>query len=428
MNSTPAAPGWQARLPFFYGWVIVAITFVTMAIAVTSRTAFSLLLPPLIAEFGWDRGLVAGAFSFGFLVSAVLSPLSGRLMDSHGPRLVIGIGVAALAGGLFLAPYIATPWQLYAVLGALVGGGGNLMSYSVQSQYLPNWFRRRRGMAISIAFGGVGAGAILLLPWLQSIIVQQGWRASCTAMGVLVLGVIGPLTFFVRGHPRELGLEPDGAPPPPAVIADGSLETGPTWTLARAMRSARFWWIALGNFCGLFAWYLVQVHQTEYLVEVGFSPLEAAWALGLVSMVGIPGTIGFGSLSDRWGRAAIWGVGCLGFALSYVLLLLLAAGPSMPLLYLMVFCQGFMGYSMTSVVGPVVLEAFDGPHFGTIFGVLAVFTIGGGAAGPWVAGLIHDATGSYQPAFLLAIGVCALSAAAIWLSGRSRRGSAGAER
>src|ERR1700744_5898043 len=85
MNPIP----WQARLPFFYGWVIIAVAFVTMSIAVTARTAFSLLVAPLISEFGWDRGLVAGAFSFGFLVSAILSPFIGKLMDARGPRVVI---------------------------------------------------------------------------------------------------------------------------------------------------------------------------------------------------------------------------------------------------------------------------------------------------------------------------------------------------
>ncbi len=72
---------WATRLPFFYGWLIVAIAFVTMAIAVTARTSFSLLLPPLTGEFKWDRGLVSGAFSLGFLVSAILSPIVGRVMD-----------------------------------------------------------------------------------------------------------------------------------------------------------------------------------------------------------------------------------------------------------------------------------------------------------------------------------------------------------
>src|SRR5262245_51192487 len=73
------------RLPFFYGWVVVAVAFVTMGIGVNIRTAFSLLFLPILDEFGWERGMTAGAFSFGFLVSAVLSPFVGRLMDRQGP-------------------------------------------------------------------------------------------------------------------------------------------------------------------------------------------------------------------------------------------------------------------------------------------------------------------------------------------------------
>src|SRR5262245_37031526 len=108
-----ASAHWQARLPFYYGWAIIGIAFVTMAIAVTARTAFSLLVPPLIAEYGWERGLVAGAFSFGFLVSAVISPISGRVMDRRGPRIVILCGVITVSAGLFLATVIANPWQFY---------------------------------------------------------------------------------------------------------------------------------------------------------------------------------------------------------------------------------------------------------------------------------------------------------------------------
>src|SRR5207237_7001618 len=87
------------RLPFFYGWVVVGVVFVTMAICVNARTAFSLFFPPILDEFGWERGVTAGAFSFGFIVSAVLSPLLGRLMDRRGPRFVMEIGVAATAAG-----------------------------------------------------------------------------------------------------------------------------------------------------------------------------------------------------------------------------------------------------------------------------------------------------------------------------------------
>jgi MFS family permease len=411
---------WSSHLPFYFGWLIVAVAFVTMAIGVTARTAFSLLLPPLIDEFGWDRGLAAGAFSFGFLVSALLSPIAGRVMDARGPRIVILTGALLLAAGLLLAPITERPWHLYATLGVLVGGGANLMTYTTHSQFLPNWFVRRRGLAISIAFSGVGVGAITLLPWLQSIIETQGWRASCWTMGLLTICAVVPLNLLVRKKPEDVGMLPDGAAPMGGVAgARGTnvLDTGWTsieWTLARAISTSRFWWIVLGYFCALIAWYAVQVHQTKYLIEIGFKPLTAAWALGFVSVVAIPGQIVLGALSDRIGREWVWAAGCAGFAICYAALIELEQFPSNALLYLMVVAQGFLGYALTSVMGPIVAEIFDGPHYGSIFGTITVALIGGGAAGPWMTGVIHDMTGSYRLAFVVAIACCIVSALAIW--------------
>jgi MFS family permease len=418
---------WASRLPFYYGWLIIGIAFVTMAIGVTARTAFSLLMPPLIDEFGWDRGLAAGAFSFGFLVSAVLSPIVGRVMDARGPRVVIMTGVTLLSVGLFLAPSIEQPWHLYATLGVLVGGGANMMTYTAHSQFLPNWFVRRRGLAISIAFAGAGAGAIVLLPWLQSIIMGDGWRTACRAIGLLVLLAAAPLNLLVRKKPEDIGLKPDGERRPASApgqchashIVDPAWATI-EWTLGRAARTARFWWIVIGYFCALVAWYAVQVHQTKYLTEIGFTPLVAAWALGAVSVVGIPGQIILGALSDRIGREWVWTAGCTGFAICYAALIALEQAPSTPLLYVMVFAQGFFGYALTSVMGPIVAEIFEGPHYGSIFGTITVALIGGGAAGPWIAGAIHDSLGSYRLAFLSIIGCCIASAIAIWIAAPRR--------
>src|SRR6266545_6743708 len=316
------------RLPFFYGWLIVGVAFVTMAVGVNARTAFSLLFPPILDEFGWERGLTAGAFSFGFLVSAALSPLVGRLIDRRGPRVVIEIGVVLMAAGLMLAPLVCRPWHLYVTLGVLVGGGGNCLGYTGQSLFLPNWFVRRRGLAMNLAFSGVGVGSIVLLPWLQTLIARTGWRAACWALGLLVLGILAPLNLLLRHRPADLGLNPDGNHSAPGAAAERRMTNvvdaawvAVDWTLARAIRTPRFWWIAVGYFLGLFAWYAVQVHQTKYLVEIGFSPTHAAWALGFVSLVAVPGQIALGHLSDRIGREWVWTVGSLGFVLCLLALL-----------------------------------------------------------------------------------------------------------
>ncbi len=288
------------RLPFFYGWIIVVVTFVTMAIGVNARTAFSLFFPPIIDEFGWERGVTAGAFSFGFLVSGAVSPLIGRLMDRAGPRAVMELGVALMAGGLLLAPLTTQPWHLYLTIGVMVGAGSVCLGYSGQSLFLPNWFIRRRGMAIGLAFAGVGIGSITLLPWVQLMIEQTGWRTACTAMGILILVVLAPINLLLRKRPEDIGLEPDGDAAPSASSAKPISNivdpawAGTDWTLRRAIGTAR--WFTRPNICstsasallsrfGHWAWSACSVFPVRYCSDTsptgsgvsGYGP-RAAWA------------------------------------------------------------------------------------------------------------------------------------------------------
>jgi MFS family permease len=413
-----------ARLPFFYGWIIVAVAFVTMGVGVNARTAFSLLFPPILDEFGWERGVTAGAFSFGFLLSAGLSPLLGRLMDRHGPLLMLEGGVGLTGFGLLAAAQVSQPWHLYLTLGVLVGAGSVCLGYTGQGLYLPNWFVRRRGLATSIAYSGAGIGSIVLLPWLQAMIAHSGWRAAATGLGLLVLGLLAPLNLLVRRRPEDIGLAPDGD------VAAGAISAGARapsnivdpawaaidWTLARALSTARFWWIAAGYFCAMFSWYAVQVHQTKYLTEAGFSPMYAAWALGFVSFAAIPGQIALGHISDRIGREWVWSVGNAGFVLCYATLILMREFPSPALLWLMVGAQGFLGYGLTSVLGAIPAEIFQGRHFGSIFGSIMGLGLIGGALGPWLAGALYDGFGSYGLSFAIAMAASSFGILCIWMA------------
>ena len=413
-----------SRLPFFYGWVIVAVAFITMGAGVNARTAFSLLFPPILDEFGWERGVTAGAFSFGFLLSAGVSPLLGRLMDRHGPLIMLEAGVVLTGCGLLLAAWVSQPWHLYLSLGLLVGAGSVCLGYTGQGLYLPNWFVRRRGLAASIAYSGAGIGSIILLPWLQGIIAHGGWRSAATTLGILVLVLLAPLNLLIRRRPEDMGLAPDGDAMPavagtkaaaPSNIVDPAW-VAIDWTLARALRTSRFWWIAAGYFCAMFSWYAVQVHQTRYLTEAGYSPMYAAWALGFVSFVAIPGQIALGHISDRVGREWVWAIGNGGFVLCYAALLLMRAFPSPALLWFMVAVQGFLGYGLTSVLGAIPAEIFQGRHFGSIFGTIMGIGLIGGALGPWLAGALYDGFGSYGPSFAVAMAASSFGILCIWMA------------
>src|SRR5262245_24352882 len=335
------------RLPFFYGWVVVAVAFVTMGIGVNTRTAFSLLFPPILAEFGWDRAVTAGAFSIGFLVATAYVPFLGMAMDRYGPRIVIPVGIAITGPGLAPAPVTGRPLQLHVNAGGPVGGRSVLLTFLRPSLFLPHWFVRRRGLAVGVAFSGVGVGSMLLFPWLGRLIESSGWRAACWALVVLLIFVLLPLNATLqRRRPEDLGLAPDGdahAEGAGRAAVDNVVDrawASVDWTLGRAACTARFWWLFVGFFAALLVWYMVQAHQTKYLLDIGFDRERAAYALGFVGLTGVVGQIALGWLSDRVGREWAWTLGGVGFAICYATLLLLPTHPSTALLYVMVTSQG----------------------------------------------------------------------------------------
>ncbi len=428
-NPTPKAH-FGSRLPFFYGWIVVGIAFITMAISVNARTSFSLLFPPILDEFGWARGTIAATFSIGFVVSTVLTPFIGALMDRFGPRIVLPLGGVLTSIGLTTSIYATEPWHFYITLGVLVVGGSVFMSYIGHTLFVPNWFDRKRGLAVGLAFSGVGVGSILLFPWMQYAIQTEGWRFSAVVIAIVILAILVPLNaIFQRHRPRDLGLEPDGGKlADPAEngaakkdsrenrIVDAEwLET--EWTVAKAMRTSRFWWLAFSFVTSLYAWYAVQVHQTRYLIDVGISAEVAAVALGLVGLTGIFGQIVVGALSDRIGRELAWSFSLMGFLLTYACLFILREQPSEWLMYAMVGLQGFLGYGMASVFGAVPADLFSGKNYGSIFGVLGAVSSAGAAIGPWATGVFFDIWGDYENAFVIAMVICAFSIAAMWIAG-----------
>ncbi|WP_373086287.1 MFS transporter [Sneathiella sp.] len=429
-----------ANLPFFYGWAVVAIVFITMGIGVNVRTSFSLLFPAILKEFGWDRATTAAAFSIGFSVAAILSPIIGKLLETVAPRYLLSISAVTVSAGFILSTWATEPWHFYVTLGILMVGTGIVLTYVGHSMFLPNWFHRRRGMAVGIAFSGVGIGSMVLMPLIQDTITEDGWRQACWLMAGLLLVIVLPLNFFLqRKEPADIGLYPDGDAAPdrdqtsaqksaadPVVDVDW---VNTDWTLKKAMKTATFWWISLACSTALYVWYAVQVHQTKYLTEIGFSDIAAASALGLVGFAGVLGQIYLGGLSDRIGREWVWTVASLGFAVSCILLLMMEDIPSVAMMYAMVILQGGLGYGLATVFGSMPADVFQGRGYGLIFGTIGTIALIGGAVGPWVTGLLYDITGNYHIAFYSLIGLSSLSILSVWLAApRKRRLVAGQAR
>ena len=442
MTGDPPEPaarptGPLARLPFYYGWVIVSVAFVTIGVGVNVRTAFSLLFPPILDEFGWPRAETAAIFSVGFATSMLITPLLGVAINRLGPGLVMAAGSVLVGGGLILATVAGGQGLIFLSLGCGVVGGAIILGYTGHAYLMSFWFVRRRGLAAGLAFSGAGVGSILMFPWLQDIIRDDGWRDACLAMALILFVVVLPLNLLLqRRRPEDMGLRPDGdgravrkaarAPPEgeaaaaPAVnpVVDPVVDSAwvvRDWSLFEAMATARFWWLGLGLFFGMYVWYAVQVHQTQYLGEIGFAPVAAAFALGLVGLFGVVGQIGMGGLSDRIGREWGWTLSTLGFVLCYALLLAMRDNPSQILLWTMVAGQGALGYGMASIFGAILAEVFQCRRFGQIFGAFGTIISIGAASGPWLTGALYDRTGSYDLAWWVALGACGLSILGMWM-------------
>ncbi len=432
------------RLRLFYGWIVVAVAFVTMAVTISARSSFSLLFPEILGEFGWERGPTAAAFSLGFLASTALLPLIAWGMRRRGPQLVIPVGAAMIAIGYALTPLVTTPLAFYVTMGFLVVAGSMAASYISHSMFLPAWFVRRRGLAVGLAFAGVGVGMATLMPLMQWAIDAYDWRTACFGAAAFVALTVIPLNFLLqRGDPDALGLEPDGGPargvdgapvaPVDVVVDRAWAETD--WTLGRAARTARYWWLSLMMFGALFVWYATLAHQTQFLIELDYSPAFGAFALGLAPLFGVAGQVAVGALSDRIGREWAWSVATLGFFVSSALFVVMTRAPEgwpwmTTAVFAAIIAQGLLGHGLAAVFGAAIAEIFQGRQF---FGILAMITLAGnvGAAlGVWALGEIYDATTSYEIGFALCAVASLVSIAAIWgarpsavrlVAGRARR-------
>jgi MFS family permease len=223
-----------------------------------------------------------------------LTPCVGWLTDRRGPRLIIETGVVLMGGGSIAG--IADPRAMAALLEPWRTGrrrGQPARLYGAIA--LTRWFVRRRGLALSIAFSGVGVGSVTILPWLQTSIANSGWRTACWSLGLLVLVALAPLNLLLRGKPADLGLEPDGdsdrGTPSGSLSFAAAARASADWTLGRAVRTPRFRWLALSYFWALFTWYAVQVHQSK--ISDGSRLRSQERGLGIrfgESFVAVPGS------------------------------------------------------------------------------------------------------------------------------------------
>jgi nitrate/nitrite transporter NarK len=409
----------------FYGWVIVAVAFVTLGIAFGVWYSFSVFFLVIIKEFGWSRAAASSIFSIFIICQALMGLLTGFLQDRFGPRKTIPFGTFLLALALTLTSQASEMWHFSLAYGVMAGAGISLLGFSSHSAFIPKWFERQRGLAIGIAMSGIGFGMLFIVPLVEKLISLYGWRITYLFLAGLVLFLVTPLNLiFSRRSPADLNLRPDGDGPHPSrdrskprmemEIVDKHW-AGTPWTLKKAIVTKRFWFLSAAFFFGSMVYQSTLLHSVSALVDAGLSRKVAAYYFGIIGVMGSAGKILFGHLSDRFNREGVNNLAGLVTVLGIVCLVAVGRveGP-LPLLFVLLFG---LGYGAAAPLFPSVsADIFLGGSFGLIFSVIGISGGIGGALGSFLLGSLRDLAGSYSAAFVLILVAMFLSCLFVWLA------------
>lgn len=396
--STPARALGVLALCFFFN-------FVSRGIGDT----YMVFLLPLQSQFGWQRAQMTSVYSTLMLVAGLASPVAGLVFERFGPRVLYAGGVALLGAGYLIASQATQLWHFYVGIGVFVGLGGGAVGMVPAAALLSWWYRGRMSSAIGVAYAGFGCGSLVMVPLAQALIDAGGWREAYACMGIALF----VLCFAALWLPWRAITAPR---PAPESRPHGS---GAPRPLRAAFAQRRFWLLVQVMFFTALGMYLVIVQSVVYLVDVGFTPLQAATAFGAAGMLSVVGVSISGWFSDRFSPRKAATISFIGTALGVAMLYALTYRASEVLLiaYVLLFgvCQGARG----PVVAGLSARMFAGPGQATVYGAIyALMSIGTGL-GALLSGALHDWTGGYRAGFLLALVAIAFAAAPFWMSGNA---------
>ncbi len=387
---------------FFYGWIVVAASFLVALVAYGVQYSFGIFLKPLSEDLGWTRALVSGAASLFMFSRGALAIFTGWATDKYGPKKTVAIGGLFLGLGLLLTSQISAVWQLYLFYGLMVGFGLST-AFAPLVATASRWFVSWRGLAVGVVVAGIGMGTAVMSPVARYLVATYEWRLSYIIIGLLAWLIVIPAALFLRHSPEEKGLQPLGKT---GVVVAGEnaarnrdntvLEGG--FSLRGAMRTRAFWVLLMIIILWSTCVQMTMIHIYPHATDLGIGEVVAANFLVVIGVFSIIGRLAMGAVSDRLGGRPTLAIGLVLLALA-MFWLLPTAGIWMFLLFAAAF--GFAYGGCVPQLPIIAGELFALRSIGAIVGVQMLGVAIGGAIGPVLGGYVFDVTGTYQIAFLV---------------------------
>ena len=373
----------------YYPAVRAAAAFLIMVVGTAGMFAGTVALKPMQEAFDVSRGAATLPY-MGFMVGFGLGSFwMGRFADRLGAMRVAFAGGLTIGLGFWIAGHAVELWQAVVAHGLLIGlmGASTTMGPMVADVSL--WFERRRGLAVGMVISGAYVSGMVWPPTLEAVAHAYGWRDMYLALGALTLVTL-PLLALVLHRPA------------PRTVLTGPLKAaGSARPLGMRAPALQALLCCAGLGCCI-AMAAPQVHAVAMADDIGLRPADGALMLSLMYGFGIVSRLASGWISDRVGGLRILALGSAGQTVA--LLLFLPADGRIALLVV----AALFGLSQGGIVPSyaiIVREYFPARQAGGRIGLTLLFTMLGMAVGAWLAGAIHDLTGSYRVAFLGAVAV-----------------------
>jgi|TARA_B110000438_G_scaffold76209_1_gene76315 MFS family permease len=383
------------QTPWFYGWTIVAVAMTYLAIIYgIAIYGFTFWVPYWEADFEAGRGEIMLVFVAIQAGMAIFAAFAGRAADSLPIRWLVLGGSICFAAGLALSAYAQALWQIglifsiTMVCGLLTGG-------SITAQALTaRWFDRNSGMALGIVSTGTSIGGLLmplLMVFLQS---NFGWREANLWLAGLVMIVIVPASFLIYDSPAKAGIKPTENLH--STNANTHEEEHQDWTLRSILKTGAFWSMACCFTVLSTIFIAFQQNMAPLAQDNGISALAVSTAVAVMAGVMICAKLVFGYLADRVNLRYLYLTTVA--ALAIMLLILNLYELTYELLLVIACLSGIATGSSMPLSASIIRRSFGPLSFGRVKGLLYTI-ISFSAVGPWIAGVIYDATGSYDMAW-----------------------------
>jgi len=396
----------------FYGWRIVAVCLVASVFAnALGLFGAGVYLHALVEQKGWPTGLVSGAITLFYVVSALLLIPVGGILGRFGPQPIFALGISALAGGVAAIGHVAAPWQTYAAF-LVMGVGWACLSMTAVATTLAPWFERHQGRAVSIASLGASVGGLAGVPVLLFGIDRLGFAATTTAGAASALLLMLPLAAFVlKRRPQDIGLLPDGA----AAASATTSARAATWNRRDALRTAALRSVMAGFGIGM----MVQVGFVTHQVTLLSPALGTAGTSIAVSVTAIAALLSRLVLARFADQMSARTTAAVMMMVAAGALAAMAVWPVPAMLVVGSMLMGMTIGNVTTLAPIIVRREFGAAAFGAVYGIASCVIQLATALGPSFYGLLHDAFGGYRVPLLLAATVD-IGAALVVLAGKAK--------